>query len=231
MSINKRKSTSKTSNNRKRFKNENCLSSIVNIDDETQKIVDELKINLFSINKSPSDQSINFLMKIKEKNTIEKLVTNSSTSTSITEQLKILNLQTINIIGDGNCFFRAISHQLFDQQNHYRELRNLSIMYMNQNKSIFKSFVTEDKNINNYISRMSKNNTYADHLIITATAIALNQNIVIHEQGKRPLLIPGSDYIDHQLHILYNVNLTHYDSLKDFNGNTPFINFIDLQNT
>ncbi|CAF4615173.1 unnamed protein product, partial [Rotaria magnacalcarata] len=49
-----------------------------------------------------------------------------------------------------------------------------------------------------------------------ATASILNQNIIIREYGKRPLLIPGSDDIDQQLHIAYNPNKEHYDSVKSF---------------
>ncbi|CAF2901764.1 unnamed protein product [Rotaria sp. Silwood2] len=78
---------------------------------------------------------------------------------------------------------------------------------------------------------MKKNYTYADHLIIMATASILHQNIIIHEYGKRPLLIPGSDYIDRQLHISYNPYNQHYESVKDFDGAIPIMSFDDLQLT
>ena len=70
---------------------------------------------------------------------------------------------------------------------------------------------------------MSHNGTYADHLAVSATAVIIKKNITIHELGKTPLLIPGSDFIDDQVHICYHPNTLHYDSVLCRNANTPFL--------
>ncbi|CAF1474172.1 unnamed protein product [Rotaria sordida] len=88
----------------------------------------------------------------------------------------------------------------------------------------FAPFVDDmDSTIENYIERMSRNGTYADHLAISATAVIVNKNIIIHEIGKTPLLIPGSDFIDHQVHVCYYPDLLHYDSIACVNNESPFL--------
>ncbi|CAF2706090.1 unnamed protein product [Rotaria sp. Silwood2] len=70
---------------------------------------------------------------------------------------------------------------------------------------------------------MSRNSTYADYLVISATAIVLNKNIIIHELGKMPILIPASDFIEHQLHICYHPDILRYDSVLSFDDNSAFL--------
>ncbi|CAF4003927.1 unnamed protein product, partial [Rotaria sordida] len=230
---NKRKNASMEKNNSKRFKNKTLVSVMNNNNDNAnhdQRNSDLRKIT--DVNKCPSTRELKFLSNLKEAIPLSELSISDCTFHSLTEQLKVLNLRTIAIIGDGNCFFRAISHQLFGNQTYHRRLRSDAITYIRRNSSAFESFVSgEDNTIDDYIFRMKKENTYADHLIIMATTTILNQNIIIHEYGKRPLLIPGSDYIDRQLHISYNPYNQHYESVKDFDGTIPIMSFDNLQLT
>ncbi|CAF1332421.1 unnamed protein product [Rotaria sordida] len=230
---NKRKSTSIGKKNNKKFKNKTFLPVMDKNNDSAnydKKNPDSTKIT--DVNKSPSTRELEFLSNLKETVPFNNLTIGDSRFHSLTEQLRVLNLRTIAIIGDGNCFFRAISDQLFDTQTYHRRLRSDAITYIRRNIAAFEFFVSdEDNTIYDYIFRMEKNYTYADHLIIMATASILNQNIIIHEYGKRPLLIPGSDYIDRQLHISYNPYNQHYESVKDFDEAIPIMSFDDLQLT
>ncbi|CAF1519681.1 unnamed protein product, partial [Rotaria sordida] len=219
--------------NNKKFKNKTLVPVMDKNNDNAnhdQKNPDSTKIT--DVNKSPSTRELKFLSNIKETVPLNKLTISDFRFHSLTEQLRVLNLRTIRIIGDGNCFFRAISDQLFATQTYHRRLRSDAITYIRRNSAAFEFFVSgEDNTIDDYIFRMKKNNTYADHLIITATATILNQNIIIHEYSKRPLLIPGSDYIDRQLHIAYNPYNQHYESVKRFDGTISIISLNDLQLT
>ncbi|CAF1381764.1 unnamed protein product [Rotaria magnacalcarata] len=228
---NKRKATATEKTNNKKIKNKPILRIIndsnasTNDDDRNSHIK-----NIIQVDKYPSKRELQFLSDLKEAIRLSELSVTDFTSNSLSEQLSALNFCTIKIIGDGNCFFRAISHQLFGDETHHRRLRSDAISYITRNTSSFESFVSdEDTSIYDYISRMNKNYTYADHLVIMATASILNQNIIIHEYGKRPLLIPGSDDIDQQLHIAYNPNKEHYDSVKSFDQTIPVLSIHDLQ--
>ncbi|CAF1452274.1 unnamed protein product [Rotaria sp. Silwood1] len=143
---------------------------------------------------------------------------------TVTEQLASIGFQIVNILGDGNCFFRAISHQLYRHEHDHLNIRSATINYLIENMNNFAPFVDDmDSTIENYIERMSRNGTYADHLAISATAVILNKNIIIHEIGKTPLLIPGSDFIDHQVHVCYYPDLLHYDSIVCVNNESAFL--------
>ena len=48
------------------------------------------------------------------------------------------------ISGDGNCLFRAISHQVYGNEHHHRILRARCCTYMLQESNFFKSFINED---------------------------------------------------------------------------------------
>ena len=141
------------------------------------------------------------------------------------EQLATIGLKKVNVLADGNCFFRAISHQLYRHENEHLNIRSATINYLILNMNDFAPFIDEDidPTIGYYIDRMSQNGTYADHLAVSATAVIIKKNIIIHEIGKKPLFIPGSDFLDHQLHVWYDPNMPHYDSVVCVNGNSAFL--------
>ncbi|CAF3150203.1 unnamed protein product [Rotaria sp. Silwood2] len=157
---------------------------------------------------------------IRDKNVLEKF----SNELNLSQQLGNIGLKIINILADGNCFFRAVSHQLHRHERDHVNIRSIAIKYLIENGNEFEYFIDEQyTTIENYITRMSRNSTYADHLVILATAIVLNKNIIIHELGKMPILIPGSDFIEHQLHICYHPDTLHYDSVLSFDDNSAFL--------
>ncbi|CAF4482171.1 unnamed protein product [Rotaria sp. Silwood2] len=140
------------------------------------------------------------------------------------DQLSIIGLKKINIIADGNCFFRAISHQLYRHENSHLNIRSETINYLIQNMNDFTPFIDEMySTIENYIQQMSKDGTYADHLALSSTAVIINKNIIIHELEKKPLLIPGSDFLEDQLHLFYDPNIPHYDSVVCIDGSPAFL--------
>ncbi|CAF1333265.1 unnamed protein product [Adineta ricciae] len=144
------------------------------------------------------------------------------TSVTAESQLGRIECKRIPIHGDGNCFFRAISAQLNIRHNH-PNIRSEAVRYLNSRRDHFADFIVGiiAPTVDIYIKEMTHDGVYADHPIIFATATVLGQNIVIHEIGKRPLLIPGSDNINNQLHVWYNG--IHYDSIVTSEGHVPNI--------
>ncbi|CAF1383790.1 unnamed protein product [Adineta steineri] len=148
------------------------------------------------------------------------------------EQLSNINFRRVDIPGDGNCFFRAICYQLNIEQRNHRQFRSTAINYINKNKSFYEPFVTHPyRNIDDYISKMSRNNHYADHIVVAAMARLLEHNIIIHEYNKSPILIPGSNILDNQLNIVYLPDpfKPHYESINTLDGSIPFTDFDQMQ--
>ena len=183
-------------------------------------------------NNGLDQRTLNFLSNLKDILSNRSISFKSRSRVRICEQLALLGLRKINVVADGNCFFRALSYQLTGDENNHMDLRNAAIGHLTENSTQYAPFVAENYDgIEDYIIEMSRNGTYADHLSILATATSINQNIIIHELGKTPLFIPGSDYIEHQLHVFYDVDNVHYERVCQLDGERAFLSFEDLQDT
>jgi hypothetical protein len=147
-------------------------------------------------------------------------------SYTIGQQLAAIGCKKIKIIGDGNCFFRAISYQLYDHEDEHLSIRCEAINHIKQNMNDFAPYIDRrfDSTIDRYIDRMSQNGTYADYLTIVATASIIERDIIVHEENRKPLLFPSSKYpAPRQLHVLYDLLREHYDCVFSSNDNLPFL--------
>lgn len=149
-------------------------------------------------------------------------LTNAPTSSSPTKQLRAIGLQEVSVREDGNCFFRAISYGIHQRQDNHLNIRASAIEYLESNKQDFALFM--DKSIyptaESYIKQMRRNGFYADHPVVLATAIIIQKNIIVHERGKKPLRIPGSDCFENQLHVRYIPEKEHYNSVVPTDNKT-----------
>ena len=48
----------------------------------------------------------------------------------LTIRLARLGLKPVNIVGDGNCFFRSVSHQIYHTETHHAQIRALAIQHL-----------------------------------------------------------------------------------------------------
>ena len=80
-----------------------------------------------------------------------------------------------SIHGDGNCFFRTLSHLLTGHQKLYRPLRNRVTSYMRDNNAFFSQFSLTD----DYYSRsgMEEDGTWATEMELIAAASMLATDI------------------------------------------------------
>ena len=151
------------------------------------------------------------------------------TPLQFSEQLAAVRLRMVPMPGDGNCFFRAISHQLYVHQNEHLNIRSAAINYLVNNMTEYVPYLDESyAGPDDYIDRMNRDGTYADHLAVLATAIVIRKNIFVHEKHQTPLLIPGCDVIDHQLHVCYNPHNQHYDSTSSIDSASSFVSLTDM---
>ena len=125
----------------------------------------------------------------------------------------------IDVGGAGDCFFRAISHQLFGTPDYHLHVRSQGIQYLLHNPELFIESNIE-RSWQDYLSHMSREGTWADGIIIQAVANCLNLTINIAESFENfsPLTVihPGNMqrnstqvYIGHigEYHYVSTVNL------------------------
>ena len=96
------------------------------------------------------------------------------------QRLGHFQLRSLDIGGAGDCFFRAVSHQLYGDPSHHLDIRAAGIAYMRENPARFIESNT-DYSWEQYLNSMSMQGTWCDGLIIQAVADQLNLRILIAE--------------------------------------------------
>lgn len=72
------------------------------------------------------------------------------------EDLSIKNNEReVNVLGDGNCLFRCISHVMFDDQKHHAIVREKMLDYLRMHSADFASSANLDSTLDSWIGRMS----------------------------------------------------------------------------
>jgi hypothetical protein len=94
------------------------------------------------------------------------------------ERLQKRGLHIVQIEGDGNCLFRAVSHQLFLNENRHDELRAKCVKHMIKHRKRFEMFC--DQNFDEHVQEMQKLGTWGDDLEIRALEEIIDRIICIY---------------------------------------------------
>ena len=70
---------------------------------------------------------------------------------NLQKQLRERNLKLVNVRGDGNCFFRAIAHQLYGDESQHRKVREEAVQEAIKNSNRYRNSVARsfDKSVTN----------------------------------------------------------------------------------
>lgn len=115
---------------------------------------------------------------------------------------------------DGACLFRAVSDQVYGDQNMHDVVRKSCMDYMLKNADFFKHYVTED--FASYILRKRKNHTHGNHLEIQAMAELYNRPFEVYQYSIDPInTFQSSHRTDNvPVRLSYHQN-SHYNSVID----------------
>ena len=156
-------------------------------------------------------------------------VTHDSPWNRLTERLALINLLPHDVCGSGDCFFKAVSHQLYSTAELHFEVRMAGIGHLNNHPELYIESIANDK-WRNYVKQMSQQGTWCDNIIIQATANAFNCVIHITEsnirspegtiitpvaqEGRRKTVFLGYINEVHYVSTLTNRNSQNSNSLK-----------------
>ena len=89
---------------------------------------------------------------------------------------------TVRIVGDGNCFFRTISHIVRGTQENYHEPRLILTSFMRENDHLLKSVLDRNESFSAYIERtgMENQRVWATEVEIFAAATMLQTEIFVY---------------------------------------------------
>ena len=154
-----------------------------------------------------------------KKSTVKPKKSTHSKADQLGKQLEQLGLSLKEIEGDGNCLFRALSHQLslHSIKIKHSQLR-LDIVNFIAKTDDFKSFVTED--YDRYLENMRQNGTFGGNLELVACSKLFNVTISIHQAGQKVWKIECEG--GKELNIVYHDH-EHYSSTQEIavEENTP----------
>ena len=92
-------------------------------------------------------------------------------------------LQSLDVGGAGDCFFRAVSHQLYGNTHNHIQIRTIGVQYLENHPERFERTNTERSWVT-YLANMSRQGTSCDGIIIQAVADVLNITIHITESNE-----------------------------------------------
>mmetsp|Transcript_9648 Transcript_9648/g.17765 ORF Transcript_9648/g.17765 Transcript_9648/m.17765 type:complete len:546 (-) Transcript_9648:1879-3516(-) len=83
--------------------------------------------------------------------------------------LKERNLSIVEMVGDGNCLFRAISHQVYGTAAHHALVREYCVNYMEYERAYFEPFVVGGKDgFDAYVAHKRKSGVWGDDIELQA---------------------------------------------------------------
>ena len=103
------------------------------------------------------------------------------------------NLQKINFLikqmgGDGNCMFRAVSDQIYGNEDYHNIIREKCMDYLMIERDFFSQFVEGgDKEFENYVNMKRKSGVWGDDVELQAVSEIYNRPIEIYSGSDKPL--------------------------------------------
>lgn len=91
---------------------------------------------------------------------------------SLNKRLQKLGMVMREMEGDGNCQFRAFADQLFGDQRHHATVRQSAVEHIRAHADFFGMYFDGPRELNRYVSDMSRNRTWGDELTMRAVVEA-----------------------------------------------------------
>ena len=145
----------------------------------------------------------------------------ASIEVSFRDRMEAIGLHLVDIEPDGNCLFRAVSHQLYCIENKHVGLRAMCVQHMQEHRERFEIFCTSD--FDSHCRKMSMNGTWAGELEIRALEEIVDRVFSIYSsETKESKPVPMATNFDesillgletHQVKLSYHGN--HYNSIYD----------------
>ena len=150
-------------------------------------------------------------------------------------QLKCPDIQKcVSIRGDGNCFFRSISHIITGNQQQHQEIRAIVVEYLRTKSHLFVYSLERSQydpeapdtlaTINSYIerTRMARDRSWASHIEIYAMAHLLKTTIFVFDDqcrcgitSRRRCQCPPVQWIDNRWNVALSLAGVRVQDLSD----------------
>jgi len=117
------------------------------------------------------------------------------------------------VTGDGNCQYRAMAHQIFDDEQLHPIVRAAGCSYIVQHSAHYQGFIHEHSTFSSWLYDMQQIGSWGDHLSLDGIANAYSRNIYIFTDKNRTISLgPQPGAVVAGAAYLYFTPERHYDS-------------------
>lgn len=117
---------------------------------------------------------------------------------------------------DGNCLFRSVAHQIYNDPELHARVRKDCYDYMERDREFFSMYVGED--FDEYLARQRKPNEWGDHVEVVALREMYNKNVEVYDKDSvrapKPLGLTSEEYSVPVIRLSYHGS-NHYNSVVD----------------
>jgi hypothetical protein len=146
--------------------------------------------------------------------------TSTLTEKSFFENMANRGLHVIEVLGDGNCLFRAVAHQIWLNEERHEDLRLLTVRHMLRHRRRYEMFC--DTNFDDYLKAMCIPGTWADDIEIRALEEITDRLICIYDSEQKEIKPINKNFDEEQMlsrnvkHITLSYHgKNHYNSVFD----------------
>ncbi|XP_078173987.1 SEC-C motif-containing protein / OTU-like cysteine protease family protein isoform X1 [Carex rostrata] len=129
-------------------------------------------------------------------------------------QLDLLGLKIIEVVADGNCFFRSLADQLEGNEEEHARYRAMVVQYIRNHREDFEPFIEDEVQFDDYCKSMEEDGTWAGHMELQAASLVTRTNICIHQLNSPRWYISNfaTDEVN-MIHLSYHHG-EHYNSVR-----------------
>ena len=132
----------------------------------------------------------------------------------LTDRATFIGVHILQMADDGNCQFRALSHELFGHERHHLVVRARVIAYLRAHASEYSFYVGDESDWSHYLSVMCQDRTWGDELTLRAASEAFGSVVHVVTSEKENWLLQYGQPLDEprQRHLfLAYVSPIHYN--------------------
>lgn len=131
----------------------------------------------------------------------------------------------VSVEGDGNCLFRAVSHQLYGMTSFHDIIRASAMKYISLQRDYFSQFIVGGiEKVDEYLSHQSRSGAWGDDIEIQALSEIYNKPFEIYAYSNIPMRTFHEHFgIGSPLRLSYH-GQSHYNSIANKDKHLPLLN-------
>lgn len=110
-------------------------------------------------------------------------------------QLARVGLAVASVVGDGNCLFRAVAHQLVGDDSVHAGVRAVCVRHLAATADDFAPFLLEEEGystMEEYVAAMACDGEWGGNIELILLARVFRVDIVVHQLGGPPWVVEGA---------------------------------------